>query len=50
MERCGSCQYIEGSFESYWGSVSMRNVVPMIKGNSMDVIKHFEYLGMQIDV
>ena len=25
------------------------NVVPMIKGNSLDVIKHFEYLGMQID-
>ena len=25
------------------------NVVPMIKGNSLDVIKHSEYLGMQID-
>ena len=30
VERCGSCQYIEGSFDSYWGSVSMRkyNIFP----------------------
>ena len=24
-------------------------VVPKIKGNSLDIVKHFEYLGMQID-
>ena len=24
VERCGSCQSIEGLFDSYWGSVSIR--------------------------
>ena len=27
----------------------MPDVVPIIKGKFLDVIKHFEYLGMQID-
>ena len=26
MERCDTCQYIEGLFDSHWASVSSRNV------------------------
>ena len=27
VERCDSCQYIEGSFDSYWESVSLRRYI-----------------------
>ena len=26
VERCDTCQYVEGSFDSHWRSVSLRNV------------------------
>ena len=25
VERCDTCQYVEGLFDSHWGSVSLRN-------------------------
>ena len=29
MERCVTCQYVEGLWKSHWGSVSLRKFLPV---------------------